>query len=212
MGRGRGVTEPKKRQARVRPTSGEKTAVKLAMDLSPPESEQLDWLDDLIGGEGAAAVRAVHRGRGRPEGSRNKRTIAFAEELLSKYRSPVEVLTQISNMSIAEMVAAVGCTKLEALQEIRLAALGAAPFLHSKMPLAVDITNRKIINLNIFDMPAADDSPKAENETLSLTATVVEKLIDGNAQSGLEIPRPDLVEVHGVDEAGADHQRADRRR
>lgn len=220
------MTKPKKAQSaprsRAKPTNGEQAAVKLVLGDAPPAppqapyTEQSDLLEDLLGLPKPSAgekQETEHRGRGRAPGSRNKRTIEWTEYLLSRYASPLEVLAQIATMPVKDLVASLRCTKLEALQEKRFAAIALLPYLHAKQPVAIDITKRQVVNLNII---IGDDSPppdEPEEQTLSLTATVVERLTnDHNAQPQLEIPGAAGVPVHGVDQAGADHQRADRRR
>jgi hypothetical protein len=163
--------------------SGERTAVEMALDEAPglddlEAEEQLD----LIGLPETRAVvnlreeRELRDGRkGRPPGSRNKRTLEMANYLLSRYSSPLEVLAQIATARVDDLAASLGCKKLEALQEKRLAAIALVPFLHQKMPVAVDITNRKVVHLDVtIDGDAA--LPADESE-ITLTARVVENIM-----------------------------------
>lgn len=128
-------------------------------------------------GKNVERMRAAKpKGPGRPAGSLNRRTVDMAEYLLSKYTSPLERLAQIAVSPVDELSASLGCTKLEALQEVRLCAIALAPFLHSKMPLAVDVTNRKIIHLVIGEIPPGDPSVGGggvglANEIIDLVAT-----------------------------------------
>lgn len=209
---------PKKpKPARVRPTSGEKAAVKLALDLNPPpaqaDEEQIDWVEELVGPRHGPRVREIRNAIGRPPGARNRRTVEFAEYLLKRYTSPAEGLAQIANMSIEEVVAATGCTRLEALQEKRIAATALLPYLHSKMPVSIDITNRKIIYLHIGAEllgPAPDKAPPQPLQGVGLSATIIDakaKDAAGN-QTSVAPAGADRARLHVREEAGADHQRA----
>ena len=125
--------------------AGEKTAAALAIGerpLTDQAEEQLD-LEDLLGLPQTAALvdLQARRGPGRPAGARNRRTTEFADYLLSRYASPMEVLAQVAVARVDELAAQLGCTKLEALQEKRLAAIALVPYLHQKQPLAVNLPN-----------------------------------------------------------------------
>jgi len=116
------------------------------------EVEQVDMLTELglPINEEVERLRAAKRdGPGRPAGSRNKRTVEMANYLLSRYTSPLEVLAQIAAAPIDELSKSIGCTRLEALQEKRLAAIALKDHLHSKMPVAVDVTSRKVVYLTM---------------------------------------------------------------
>lgn len=126
------------------------TAVELVHDGSAPvsEPEQLDLLGLPVG---VAANGEVLRkaGPGRPAGSRNKRTEAWAEFLLSRYASPLEVLAQIATERVDVLAASLGCGKLEALQEKRHAAIALAPYLHQRQAVAVDVSGVQPIELHL---------------------------------------------------------------
>lgn len=154
-----------------------KRALEVALEEyePPPEEEQLELLGAPVN-EAVELVRAQRRKPGRPPGSHNKRTTEMAAYLLSRYSSPLEVLAQIMTAGVAELAAALGCSKLEALQEKRLAAIALKDHLHSKMPIAVDMTNHKIIHLTIGDLGVEDPTAGSEDgDTLTLTATVIKE-------------------------------------
>jgi hypothetical protein len=148
------VGKPKRR------TAGTKKAAQIANEAVPlvvnDDVEQVDMIAEL-GLPVTARVQQLRAqkqlGPGRPAGSRNKRTLEWANYLLSKYTSPLEVLAQIATAPIDELSASLGCTKLEALQEKRLAAIALKDHLHSKMPVSVDVTNRKVVHLVIGEIP-----------------------------------------------------------
>lgn len=162
---------------------GDQTAVALvlaAQDNEPDEELETRQLD-LLGLPTTPKLRKLReetapepKGPGRPAGARNKRTLEMARFLLSRYTSPLEVLAQIATARVDELSASLGCTSTVALQEKRLAAIALLPYLHQKMPVSVDLTNRQEVYLTIHEgfltEPGEDD--------ITLTATVVETLRD----------------------------------
>lgn len=163
----------------------ELTGIAAVLDQADPtasapaeDAEQLDLL-------GLPAVRPGHqveayRGRGRPPGSRNRRTVEWATYLLGKYASPLEVLAQIATAPVDALVGQLGCSPIEALGEKRLAAIALLPFLHSRMPIAVDVTDRRVVQLTIVDAAVAAES----GTDLGLTARVVEVLENQGVDDG----------------------------
>jgi hypothetical protein len=127
---------------------GTKTAVDLVMEQAAAELEEPEQLD-LLGLPVRATVDGAPRGPGRPPGARNRRTVEFAKFLLSRYASPLEVLAQLAVSPAGELARSLGCTPLEALQEKRHAAIALAPFLHERQPIAVNLTDRKVVYLHI---------------------------------------------------------------
>lgn len=85
---------------------------------------QDDLFDILTTGNAAAAMpfkaraAAVERGRGRPSGSPNKRTLALAQYLMSKYRNPVEVAAAAYSMTPVELLEDLGF-KLKGLKPMQ---------------------------------------------------------------------------------------------
>lgn len=159
---------------------GEKAAVELALESAPieefDEPEQLD----LIGAPESARVISLRKkrlakdgsNRGRNPGARNKRVTDYANFLLSRYGSPLEVLAQIAVMRVDELSASIGCDKLAALQEKRLAAIALTPYVHQKMPLAVNV-NERVVHLHLDLGDAGDDG---ESEGMNFTAQIVEAI------------------------------------
>ncbi len=134
----------------------------------PPggDVEQLD----MLGLPQVGVTPEVWSGRGRPPGRRNKRTEAWAEYLLSRYGSPLEVLAQIMTAPAASLARQLGCSAVEALAEKRLAAIALMPYVHQRQPLAVDLTERKTLTLTIVETTES----AAESEEVTLTARVIE--------------------------------------
>lgn len=76
---------------------------------------------------------------GRPHGSLAKRTALMRDKLLATYRSPLVVLAEIYARPVQELRRELGCTMLEAIRLQLDAARDLAPYLHSKMPTAVQL-------------------------------------------------------------------------
>lgn len=162
--------------------NGLKTAVDLVLEAQgagapAPEPEQID-LEDLLGLPKAPVSPGSAPGgeprRGRPPGSRNRRTVQWCEFILRRYASPLEVLAQMTVAPIDELRAALGCTALEAFQEKRHAATALAPFLHQRQPLALNITERKVVYLTITtekpDGRSAGDAVTLDAEVIPIGA------------------------------------------
>ncbi|WP_131618208.1 hypothetical protein [Roseivivax marinus] len=109
----------------------------------------------LFGGEvpepdgvGDLEEPAKPRGRGRPPGSRNRSTDDWSKFLLTRYRSPLVGLAEIAQASPLELQRELGgspskenpdgCTLVEALRIIMQAQAALAPYVHQKMPTAID--------------------------------------------------------------------------
>jgi hypothetical protein len=121
------------------------------------EAEQLTLVDALglpaLLPEGEATLRAqLPRKAGRPPGARNKRTEEWVEFLLKAHTSPLIMLLQIANAPVVELMKRLGCTALEALQEKRHAAIAAAPYLHQRLPQAIEVKNPEGLGI-MFILP-----------------------------------------------------------
>lgn len=77
------------------------------------------------------------RGVGRPRGATNKRTGKMRDYLASRYRHPLETLAEMQAQTPELLAAQLNCTKLEAAALIKSAAAELAPYMESKMPVAV---------------------------------------------------------------------------
>lgn len=153
--------------------SGVATALTIAMEQheEPEPPVQANLLGLPAPKTEAGRELVATRRAGRPPGARNKRTLRNVEWLLSRHRDPREVLLEIAEAPIDELVATLGCKPIEALQEKRLAALGVLSYVAQRMPLAVDVTDRKIIHLNIVDGLVEQGE---SSDGVGLTARIVE--------------------------------------
>lgn len=109
----------------------------------------------------AALYYRGSRGRGRPFGSRNKRTERTVAFLLSRHRDPREILLEMAQANVHDLAALLGCSPFEAYQEKRLAAIGVLPYIAQRQPLAVDFTKRSVIYLTINEgVGGAEEVPE----------------------------------------------------
>lgn len=125
---------------------------------------------------------------GRPKGSRNRSTEAWREFLAHRYRSPLEVMAEIYSRSVGELVAEIGCTKLEALTLQLRAAAESAPYWHQKQPMAMQIDGKGVVQL-VLEAPVRQPVP-VENGRNDL---ILEARIVGEENQSLRTSEPDGV-------------------
>lgn len=148
---------------------GLKTAVAEMHDPSKSPADEPEQIP-LLPLEGAgihAPEGAAPRGPGRPPGSRNKSTDEWRKFLLSKYRSPLEALAQTFNMPIEELAKRLGLknppTFDQAVELFKVqitAAKELAPYVHQKMPQAIEAGEGGLIQLVINQGNAAAQGVK----------------------------------------------------
>lgn len=154
---------------------GRKAALEMALQKRPPELKIEERLD-LLGLPDTPAMRKqldAHKRIGRPPNSRNKRTTEWADYILSQYSSPLIGLAQIASTPVEVLAKRLGCTKLEAQQEIRLCLIALKDHLHSKMPVAVDVTNHKKVHLVFVDPDDELASARIDEGVIDLAAMEV---------------------------------------
>src|SRR5260221_4206747 len=132
--------------------SGERAAVEAVLAATEDDEDdlQLGLFAEPLTPEGRRKL-PERRGPGRPPGARNKRTERTIAWLLGRHRDPRQVLLEIAEANVADLAALLSCSLHEALQEKRLAAIGVLPYVAQKQPLAVDVTNRQVVYLNIHE-------------------------------------------------------------
>mgnify|MGYP001563747513 CR=1 FL=1 len=124
-----------------------------ALDL--PEAFQLPLLPPAEPEGEGEAEGAARRGPGRPPGARNKRTEEYAGYLMSKYSDPREALAVIYSKNIMVLAAEFGLTAptfdqlVELLRIQKSAAEALAPYVASKMPVAVQVASTGVVSLII---------------------------------------------------------------
>lgn len=80
------------------------------------------------------------RGPGRPAGSANRRTLQLARFIQAHCRDPVLFLASVYSRPVEQLAGELGCTKRDALALMIQSAREVAPYTHSKMPVAVDLS------------------------------------------------------------------------
>lgn len=97
----------------------------------------------------------VRRGPGRPAGSRNKRTEDWVGYILGRYRSPLVAMAEIYSRPVLELAKELKTTPLEAFKLQLVALKELAPFLHQKLPQAVEVDARGLIPL-VLEFPRVE--------------------------------------------------------
>ncbi|AFK51895.1 hypothetical protein [Tistrella mobilis] len=98
------------------------------------------------------------RSAGRPKGARNRSTEEWRKLLLSTHRSPLLVLADIYSMPVEELAARLHCDRIEAIKIQMTAARDVAPYLHQRLPQAVEITG-DALPMMVLQMPSAAAAP-----------------------------------------------------
>lgn len=147
-------------------------------DLDTVGAEQVDRLmprQELLGlpelPPGDTRAERIARRAGRPPGARNKRVEDAAQAAIAHFGDPLLRQVAIATMDTEELALRLGCDPLEAVIEQRLAAATVLPFLHSKRPLAVDVSTRRFVYLTI-----QDGSVTTEQIAEDATARVLQRL------------------------------------
>lgn len=102
------------------------------------------------------------RGRGRPAGSRNRRTEDWARLVLTTHRSPLLVLADFYSMPVEELARRLQCDLLDAAKLQITAARDLAPYVHQRLPQAVNLDvsgNLPVLHLHMGSsepLPAVD--------------------------------------------------------
>lgn len=95
-----------------------------------------------------ARREAEARKGGRPPGARNKRLDEIARQVRERFGDPLLRQVAVATMPLADLLA-LGLKPAEALAEQRLSAATVLPYLEQRKPLAVDVTGRSVVFLDI---------------------------------------------------------------
>lgn len=154
--------------------TGLKTAIAELHDPSAPvpgasNAEQLPLLP-LPFDKQIAEKNLLPRGAGRPPGAKNKNTEQWRDYLLARYASPLEGLAQTMSLPIEDICKMLSCTKLEAFKLQIMAMKELAPYVHQKMPLAIEAGEGGLINLvmNVLPRSAAALGNQAESTIIEV--------------------------------------------
>jgi len=151
-----------------------------ALQLPLLPADQVDQLP-LDRTQRQAVLQAPRNGPGRPAGAPNKRTTDWARYLLSKYRSPLEMLAETYSRPVADLAGELGCNKLDAYGLQVKAAAELAPYLHGKMPVEIavrgDLPTLNLVDPRLFVMMAGGG---VDGQVMDLSAVEV---IPGSKQN-----------------------------
>lgn len=124
---------------------------------APPRPAQilLPGLVDPASDSGAALAGAEHVGPGRPPGARNRNTEAWRDWLLGPGKaSPLERLSVVAQANTVALAKAWGAKALDVAKLQVNAAIGLAPYVHQKMPLALQVEGGGLVPVMVFgEMP-----------------------------------------------------------
>lgn len=154
--------------------NGLKTAVETAVTshtAPAPSGEQ----PDMFAGERPALTpfeKRVQGQRGRPVGAMNKRTEYWANFILSRHQSPLVFLAELYSTPTAELAEEMGCKRAEAMHMRKSAAEALAPYVHQKMPTAVQV-DQATAGLLIVGRIDPGSAAEATIRGLGLTLTPV---------------------------------------
>lgn len=131
---------------------GEAVQAGLFEELQPDETGRLDAPSPL-----SKALTGAPRPRGRPPGSRNRRTEAVVSWLLSQHRHPLAVMMEAYSMSPAELCAAIGVTAngdncLDVFKLQMRMAEAVAPYVAQRLPQAVELGASASLNISFGDV------------------------------------------------------------
>ncbi len=141
-----------------------------------PAAEQsalpLDLPDELLAvaaGIDRDLAMAPRRRAGRPPGAKNRRTGAWSEFLLKRGSSPLMVLQDIYSLPVEELARRLNCDRIDALKLQISCAKELAPYIHQKMPVAVEVDENKVVRLVLAEGGDFDGAAIAD-DGLQITA------------------------------------------
>lgn len=107
--------------------------------------------DELLPLPQTERVQTLRKRRkaGRPPGARNRRSEDVARFVIERIGDPLLVQAMVACMPAEELAAAAGWSVGEAIAEKRLAAGLVLPYLHRRQPLAVDLTDHRVVYLTV---------------------------------------------------------------
>lgn len=152
------------------------------LSLLPAQAAKAAQFDGLAGTAVAAEAR---RGPGRPKGAKNRSTQEWRDYLLAQGSSPLLQLLRVANANPIELATVLGCKPLEALDRILAAADKLAPYLHQKMPVALEGGPQNLVQLVIQGNPelagAFTGAPVVDGEPVTIEIEGNQGVDDGEA-------------------------------
>lgn len=160
-----------------------------------PPAEQLDMLGARAPAQPAAiAAPAADEGgigKGRPPGARNRRTDEMVRYLNRFGQGPLVGLAKIVNAirfdasglpDFTQLAAALGMKPGEAAMFWRGCAADLAPYMHQKLPIAVDVTGESAGSLVVVNLGAVQGDPRTD--VSGLLGGHVGEIIDADPADG----------------------------
>jgi hypothetical protein len=132
---------PTPKQAHRQRQAAERRAIREAAALAPRQAEQ-----PVLAPELAPPPLPVG---GRPVGAQNRATREWVRHLLARHGSPLERLLEIAGQAPEALAAQLGCTRLEAFDRQLTALREAVPFLHQKLPQAIQVEGAPLMAVQI---------------------------------------------------------------
>lgn len=133
-------------------------------------------------------------GRGRPKGARNRRTDEMVRYLNTFGSGPLVGLARVVNAiqfgadglpDFAELASALGMKRKEAAQFWQTCAVQLAPYMHQKLPMAIDVTGDSAGSLVVVNFGAQQGEPESDlNELLGghLGEIIDGEIVDGDSK------------------------------
>jgi hypothetical protein len=178
-------------EARSAPPPGDDDGPTIQHDL-------FDQPEYMAEGEGAGDVERPEGGRrGRPPGSRNRRTSDLAAYIALHIGHPVVRLARIAQMSPSQLAKELNCKKVEALDRIIVAAKAAAPYVASTMPQEIVLQPNGALAVGI--MPVSIKLPGGDRVVDADPLAVLDMLANGNIEEIQRLSRGEDVEGNVVD-------------
>ena len=146
--------------------------------------EQLALLDDLAVADAlnAAAAEQARRGRGRPPGARNRRTAEMLEYLETLgFEPPLLALAKRVAVDTKALARALRCSIKDAYDSQNQALVALLPYWHQRLPMAVDVEERRSIALTVQAIDVAGGEIEADYDTIMLGDLLVDDGSEGHA-------------------------------
>lgn len=153
-------------------------------------AQQMDLLPDEAQAEnGAEKDVPAMRGAGRPPGSTNKSTKEWQQFILSRYTSPLVGLAEIATMPLHEVARMLGVKYPEHMAfdkaldilKVQVGCMNAlAPYVHQKMPTAIDAGESGLIQLviNSGGAKTTHDAPPPAFEIIDIKSEPNQEVSD----------------------------------
>jgi len=147
----------------------------------------------------------ARRGPGRPPGATNRRTQDWVDYILARYRSPLIVLAEMFSRPVGQLAKELDCTRAEALRYQIAAAKELAPYVHAKMPVAVQIDGKGVVQLVIETVGEVAKPITGEDDgSVHLDAEVIDVEMIDAGRTDTKATDAEMVDANGIDAEGTD--------